>query len=265
MIRGVSVGPSPAWLAARLEAVGLRAINNVVDVTNYVMLELGQPLHAFDLAKLAQDGGTAGIVVRGATAGEPFAALDGTTHKLAEGSLVIADAAGPQALAGVMGGADSGVTETTTDVVLEAGIFDPLAVRASSRGHKIGTDSSFRFERGVDPRGVDAASRRAAALIAELTGGTVAEGVVRVGGDEPGPGDLSLRVRRTQALLGMPLGADEQAGYLDRLGLEPTYSRGRRDPHQGADLPPGPDPRGGPDRGDRAAARHGRDPGERGD
>jgi len=221
VIRGVAVGASPKWLVARLEAVGLRPINNVVDVTNYVMLELGQPLHAFDLAKLAQADGKAGVVVRGAAAGEAFAALDGTAHKLAAGALVIADAAGPQALAGVMGGAASGVTETTVDVLLEAGIFDPLAVRASSRGHKIGTDSSFRFERGVDPRGVDAASRRAAALIAELTGGVVADGVVRVGGDEPAPADLSLRVRRTQALLGIALGADEQAGYLSRLGLSP--------------------------------------------
>ncbi len=219
VIRGAVVGPSPAWLVARLEAVGLRSINNVVDVTNYVMLELGQPLHAFDMRMLASDGGKAGVVVRSATAGEGFAALDGTTHKLAKGTLVIADANGPQALAGVMGGAGSGVTETTTDVLLEAGIFDPLAVRASSRGNKIGTDSSFRFERGVDPRGVDAASCRAAALIAELTGGVVAQGVIRVGAEDPEPATLSLRVRRTQALLGMALGADEQAGYLDRLGL----------------------------------------------
>ena len=216
VIRGVKVGPSPDWLVARLEAVGLRPINNVVDVTNYVMLERGQPLHAFDLARLSGS-----VVVRSAAAGEAFAALDGTTHKLSEGALVIADDAGPQALAGVMGGATSGVTETTVDVLLESGIFDPLAVRASSRGYKIGTDSSFRFERGVDPRGVDVASRRAAALIAELTGGTVAQGVIRAGGEDPDAAPQRLRVRRTQALLGIALGADEQAGYLGRLGLSP--------------------------------------------
>ena len=220
VIRGVKVGPSPAWLTARLQAVGLRSVNNVVDVTNFVLLESGQPLHAFDLGKLA--GGR--VVVRGAAAGEPFAALDGTTHKLRAGSLVIADDRRPVALAGVMGGADSGVTEATTDVLLESGIFDPLVVRASSRGHKLQSDSSFRFERGVDPCGVEVASRRAAALIAELTGGVVADGVIRTGADEPAPATLTLRAERTQALLGIPLGAEEQAEYLQRLELDPRCS-----------------------------------------
>ncbi len=221
VIRGVVVGPSPEWMVKRLEAVGLRSVNNVVDVTNFVLLETGQPLHTFDLATLA--GG--GVTVRDAVAGESFTALDGSTHKLKAGTLVIADEQKPQALAGVMGGAESAVGDATVDVLLEAGIFDPLAVRASARGYKIASDSSFRFERGVDPRGVEKASRRAAALIVELAGGTVAQGVIRVGAqeaqEEPEPATLSLRVQRTQALLGMPLGADEQAAYLSHLELNP--------------------------------------------
>lgn len=218
VIRGVTVGPSPDWLAQRLEAVGLRPVNNVVDITNFVLLETGQPLHAFDLGKL--DGGR--IVVRRATAGEKFNAIDGTKHELRDDMLVIADASSAQAVAGVMGGADSEVGDTTTDILLESACFAPLSVRRTSRALKLASDSSFRFERGVDPLGIERASVRAAALIAEIAGGTLANGVIRVGADEPTPQQLTMRTARCNALLGLDLSAQEQAGYLERLGLSPV-------------------------------------------
>ena len=140
LIRGVKVGPSPQWLADRLTAVGLRPINNVVDVTNYVLLETGQPLHAFDLAKLE-----GGIVVRAAREGEMLKALDGSELKLRAHDLVIADTRKAVALAGVMGGEETGVTEATTDLLLESAWFEPSRVRKSSRELGLSTDSSYRF------------------------------------------------------------------------------------------------------------------------
>ncbi|MFM8788657.1 MAG: phenylalanine--tRNA ligase subunit beta, partial [Chthoniobacterales bacterium] len=165
-IRGVKVGPSPQWLADRLSAVGLRPINNVVDVTNYVLMETGQPLHAFDLGKLE-----GGIVVRNAREGEGLAALDGSSLKLRTHDLVIADAKKAVALAGVMGGAQTGVTNATTDLLLESAWFEPSRVRKTSRELGISTDSSYRFERRVDPTGVLAASARATELILQVAGG----------------------------------------------------------------------------------------------
>ncbi len=222
VLRGVTVGPSPDWLVRRLEAVGLRSVNNVVDVTNYVLFELGQPLHAFDLAKLAERR----IVVRTARAGERFVAIDGTRHELNEDMLVIADAARPVAVAGVMGGIDTEVGPDTRDILLESAIFDPLSVRSTSRALKLASDSSFRFERGVDPLGVDRASRRAARLILETAGGELARGVVRAGQDDPAPLEVSLRPARTNALLGVDLAAEQQAAYLERLGLLPRVAGG---------------------------------------
>ena len=217
VITGVKVGPSPDWLVAKLEAVGLRSVNNVVDVTNFVLLELGQPLHAFDLDKLAGRQ----VVVRHATKGEKFNAIDGTKHELRDDMLVIADGERPQAVAGVMGGLDSEVGESTTDILLESAIFAPLSVRTTSRALKLASDSSFRFERGVDPVGVERASRRAAALIVELAGGELAEGVIRTGSQtaDPEPHTLTLRAARCNALLGLELSADQQADYLNRIGL----------------------------------------------
>jgi phenylalanyl-tRNA synthetase beta chain len=217
VIRGVKIGPSPGWLARRLEAVGLRPVNNVVDITNFVLLETGQPLHAFDIDKL--DGRR--IVVRRATPDETFVAIDGSKHELREDMLVIADASKPQAVAGVMGGAESEVGDQTTDLLLESAAFDPLSVRRTSRALKLASDSSYRFERGVDPWAVERASKRAAAMIVELAGGTLAQGVIRVGVDEPQPRELSLRVARCHKLLGVELSAEQQAGYLARLGLQP--------------------------------------------
>ncbi|MEO7318746.1 MAG: phenylalanine--tRNA ligase subunit beta, partial [Chthoniobacteraceae bacterium] len=165
-VSGVKVGASPEWMRRKLEAVGIRSINNVVDITNYVMLEVGQPLHAFDAAKL--DGA---LNVRLAQAGEEFHALDGKTYRLAANHLVVADASKAVAIAGVMGGEATGVTETTTEIWLESALFRPQSVRRTSRELGLASDSSYRFERGVDEAGVPRAAQRAAQLIADLAGG----------------------------------------------------------------------------------------------
>ena len=190
VIRGVRIAPSPDWLRHRLEAIGLRPVNNVVDITNFVLHEMGQPLHAFDMAKLNERR----IVVRRAEQGEAFTAIDGTKHALGSDMLVIADANRPVAIAGVMGGVDSEVTDATTDILLESARFAQLSVRRTSRSLKLASDSSYRFERGVDPVGVEAASRRAAQLIVELAGGRLAEGVVRVGEDQPRSSRLTVSI-----------------------------------------------------------------------
>jgi len=218
VIRGVKVGPSPKWLVDRLEAIGLRSVNNIVDVTNFVMMELGEPMHAFDCDKLAEDR----IVVRKARKGETITAIDGTKHELDPSMCMICDAERPVAVAGVMGGLDSEVGEQTTNVLLEAAIFDPLSTRRTSRALKLSSDSSYRFERGIDPRAVDRASRRAAKLFVELAGGEIAEGVIRAGADEPTPTQLGMRIERCNRLLGIELSADDIVRHLDQLGLAPT-------------------------------------------
>ena len=167
IIRGVRVGPSPGWLRKRLDAVGIRPVNNIVDVTNFVMLECGQPLHAFDYARLAEGR----IVVRRAEAGEKFIAIDHSEHTLSTDRLVIADARRPVALAGVLGGADSEISDSTTDILLEAAVFDPLSIRTTARTLALASESSYRFERRVDPAATDWASRRACQLIVEVAGG----------------------------------------------------------------------------------------------
>ncbi|MCX5661653.1 MAG: phenylalanine--tRNA ligase subunit beta [Planctomycetota bacterium] len=217
VIRGVRVGASPAWLKARLEAIGLRSVNNVVDVTNFVLMELGQPLHAFDLAKLAERR----IVVRHAQKGETMTAIDGAKLTLTPEMLVIADAKRPVAIAGVMGGLDSEVNMGTTDILLESARFDPLTTRRTGRSLKLASDSSYRFERGIDPAGLDRASQRAAALIVQVAGGKIASGVVSVGSAAPGPRAVSLRVARCKALLGIDIPAARMVELLERLGLSP--------------------------------------------
>src|SRR6185312_3358579 len=177
IIRNVKIGPSPAWLACRLEAVGLRPINNVVDVTNYVMFELGQPLHAFDFDKL--EGRR--IVVRTAKRGEKLISIDGRERELQPEMLVIADAARPIALAGVMGGRDSEVSDSTVNVLLESARFDPLSVRKTARHLAMKSDSSYRFERGIDPLLPEKASLRAAQLILQIAGGELLKGDVVAG------------------------------------------------------------------------------------
>ncbi len=215
VVRGVRIGPSPEWMQRRLEAAGMRAINNVVDVTNYVLLELGQPLHAFDLDLLAESR----IVVRRAREGETIIAIDGTEPQLAPEMLVIADASRPVAIAGVMGGQETEVSERTTSILLESAYFDPTSVRRTSKRTGIASAASYRFERGVDPAQVLRAADRAAALIAELSGGTVSETVIDVYPRPIAPKAIRFRPERCRALLGIEVADGEAERYLTRLGI----------------------------------------------
>jgi phenylalanyl-tRNA synthetase beta chain len=214
VIRGVKVGPSPEWLRLRLEAVGLRSISNVVDVTNYVMFELGQPLHAFDL-DLLQEGR---IVVRRAKGGETITAIDGTEARLEPDMLVIADADRPVAVAGVMGGRETEVSDSTTSILLESAYFDPTSVRRTSRRLQLASPSSYRFERGIDPEGVRRAADRAAQLIAELSGGTVSETIVDVYPEQIQPRAIRFRPERCRALLGVEVSDADAERFLERIG-----------------------------------------------
>ena len=179
VLRGVKVQPSPDWLRQRLEAIGQNSINNVVDVTNYVMFELGQPLHAFDLDKLRVAGRTR-IVVRRARAGEKIRTLDGAERTLAKEMCVIADAARAVAIAGVMGGAESEIGFSSRNILIESAWFDPISVRRTSKALGLRTEASYRFERGADPEMAELASRRAAELIQQVAGGELLAGVVDV-------------------------------------------------------------------------------------
>ena len=214
----VRVAPSPRWLARRLEAAGLRPINNVVDVTNYVLLELGHPLHAFDCDRLAGRR----IVVQRAKGGERFTTLDGVARTLPEDALLICDARGPVAVAGVMGGQDSGVTEATRTVLLESAYFLPASVRRTSKRLGLTTEASYRFERGTDPQGLILALDRAARLIAELSGARVARGRLDVYPRPWTPRRIRLRPARVRRVLGIPLSAQEIRERLQRLGLTVT-------------------------------------------
>ena len=225
VIRNVRIGPSPAWMARRLEAVGLRPINNVVDVTNYVMFELGQPLHAFDFDRL--EGRR--IVVRRARRGEKLVSIDGRERELTTDMLVIADAGRAVALAGVMGGRDSEVSEKTTNVLLESARFDPLSVRKTARALAMKSDSSYRFERGIDPTLPERASLRAAQLIVETAGGELLGGLVAGGSSGYRPKQLSLRLSKLRQVLGVELAVKEVADALRRLGLAPVLQNDRID------------------------------------
>lgn len=231
VIRGVTVGPSPAWLRERLESIGLRSINNVVDVTNFVLWETGQPLHAFDLAKIPAGGdGRAEIRVRRARAGETLTTLDGERRELTAGMLVIADREKPVALAGVMGGLDSEVTGATADVLLESAHFEPRAVRRAAGGLGMHTDASHRFERGADPEACLWAAERAAALLAEVAGGTVAPGAVDERGERRAdwPPVGRLERARLDAFAGVAIDPAAAERWLTGLGfrLEPLEPAG---------------------------------------
>ena len=217
VIRGVKIGPSPAWLVRRLEAVGQRAVNNLVDVTNYVMFELGQPLHAFDFDRLS--GGQ--IIVRTAAAGESIVSIDAHERKLTTEMLVIADAQRPVALAGVMGGRDSEVTDRTVNVLLESARFDPLSVRKTARQLALKSESSYRFERGIDPLLPVYAGLRAAQLIVQIAGGELLGGFAQAGGDEYVPKSLVLRESKLRDVLGIDLNDAEVMAALARLGFAP--------------------------------------------
>ncbi|MHB8762079.1 MAG: phenylalanine--tRNA ligase subunit beta [Coriobacteriia bacterium] len=220
VIRGITVGPSPEWLAERIVAAGGRPVNNVVDVTNYVMYELGQPLHAFDLATIAHKGRMATLTVRLARANERLRTLDGQDRTLAADSLVIADDSGPVALAGVMGGEATEVGDTTVDVLLESACFGTASISRTSRRLGLISESSLRFERGVDPELAAHAAARAAALIAEVAGGQVAPGVVDAYPGQRPPLIVRLRSARANAMLGTSLTADEMAAFLRPLGVD---------------------------------------------
>jgi phenylalanyl-tRNA synthetase beta chain len=226
VVRGVQVGPSPEWLQARLEAADLRPINVAVDVTNLVLLELGQPLHAFDLA-LVREGH---VRVRRAEQGETIIALDDREHELCRDDLVIADAERPIAIAGVIGGANSEVSDATSDILLEAAHFDAGRVRATARRHGVFTDASYRFERGIDRDGVVRAIDRAARLIAELAGGEVAPGVVLARGAAPDVVErIALDPARVNRMLGTSLDAAAVRELLGRLGIATSPSDGALD------------------------------------
>ena len=217
-ISGVTVKDSPAWLKQRLESIGLRPINNIVDVTNFVLHELGQPLHAFDSAKLSGN-----IVVRQAKDGESFSALDESEHALTSDDLVISDESGAAlALAGVMGGLDSGVTESTTDILLESAYFTPQGIRRTSRRTALTSDSSYRFERGVDPQGVVAASSLAVKLILETAGGTAGEAIQAAGEAPVLTRPVALDARKLDQLMGGSISLTDAEEILTRLGLSKT-------------------------------------------
>ncbi|MCE5191215.1 MAG: phenylalanine--tRNA ligase subunit beta [Actinomycetia bacterium] len=219
IISDVTIGPSPAWLAERVAASGARPINNIVDVTNYVMFELGQPLHAFDLATIARKDGKASIVVRPAHEGETLRTLDGQERTLTADTLVIADADGPIALAGVMGGEATEVADTSVDILLEAASFDRASVSRTSRRLGLMSEASIRFERGVDPELAARASDRAATLLAEIAGGEVSKGVLDVYPEKAHARRITLRVSRMNAFLGTALAPKEVVDILVALGM----------------------------------------------
>ena len=214
-ISAVTVGPSPAWLRMRLRAVGLRPISNVVDATNYVLWELGQPLHAYD-AETVTDGT---FVVRRARVGERFTTLDGQERTLDESMLLIADPKRAIGLAGVMGGANTEVTDRTTRILLESAWFDPASIRRTSRALSLRTAAAYRFERGADIEGLATASARAAALIAELAGGATARGVVDAYPRRRKPSRVRLRMSRVKRVLGVAPPRAQVVRILSGLGL----------------------------------------------
>lgn len=221
VIKGVKIGPSPDWLRSTLEKVGLRSISNVVDVTNFVMLEIGQPLHAFDYHLIAKGAdGKPTIVVRRATEGEKFKTLDDQEHTLSTENLLIADEQKGIALAGVMGGMNTEINDQTVDVLIESAYFKPQNVRATSKKLDLRTDSSYRFERGGDMGICDWASRRATQLILETAGGTLAEGVVDVCPKPVEHKEIMLRHTQVKAVLGVDIVAEQQIAYLQNLGLD---------------------------------------------
>ncbi|MDZ7814686.1 MAG: phenylalanine--tRNA ligase subunit beta [Planctomycetota bacterium] len=216
VLRGVKVAPSPAWVQRRLELIGLRPVNNIADITNLVMYETGQPLHAFDYNKLAENR----IVVRPAREGEKMVAINGKELTLSSERLVIADAEKPVALAGVMGGANSEITEFTTDILLECAAFDGPSIRRTTRATGITSDSSARFERGTDIVNADYASRRATAMILSICGGTAAKGVVEVKAPLGERKKVTLRHDRVNRILGMQADRHRTEQALKSLGFE---------------------------------------------
>lgn len=242
VITGVTVAPSPPWLQERLEQCGMRSVNNIVDITNLVMLELGHPLHAFDLDTLAEKK----IAIRNARKGERLTTLDGKEHYPTEEMLMICDGSGPIAVAGIMGSKHTEVTDSTTSILLESAYFEPTQVRRTSKHLGIHTESSYRFERGADPNNVLEALERATAWISALAGGSVRAGKIDIFAKPFTPLRVSCRIPRVNQVLGTHLSGTEMRSLLQRLGFEvlmpkkevievtvPTY---RHDIHEEIDL-----------------------------
>ncbi|MBR1872374.1 MAG: phenylalanine--tRNA ligase subunit beta [Bacteroidales bacterium] len=215
-VKDVKVGPSPEWLQKKLMSIGLKPINNVVDISNFVLFELGQPLHTFDAAKIK--GGK--VIVRRAAEGEKMVTLDEVERKLSANDIVIANAEGPMCIAGVFGGLDSGVSESTTDVFIEGAYFDPGSIRKTSKSQVLQTDASFRFERGADPAMAIFAAKRAALLIAEIAGGKVVGQVRTVWNMNITKAAIALDYARVNALIGKNIDYKEIEGILSALGYE---------------------------------------------
>ena len=218
VVSGVKVGPSPWWMRKRLETIGVRPISNIVDVTNYVMFECGQPLHAYDLDRLKEHR----LVVRRARPGERLTAINNKVYDLTPQMLAIADADRPVGLAGVMGGLDTEISPETSNVLIESARFDPISVRRTSRALALFSPSSFRFERPIDPEATEWASRRCAELILQVAGGTLHPGLIDVGGHRPDRPAITLRLGQIARILGIEIDRATVARILSALGLEPA-------------------------------------------
>jgi len=216
-IDNVKVGPSPQWLRTKIESVGIRSINNIVDISNFVMLELGQPTHAFDADKLKGD-----INVRLARDGEKFLALDGKNYSLKPDNLVVADQEHAVGIGGVMGGEETGVTDFTKNILLEAAYFLPASIRRTARNLNLPSDASYRFERGVDPEMILRASQRATELIQEIAGGTPAKEINLAGKLPPNPADVSLRYDTCDRVVGISIKPKAIDEILTGFGLMKT-------------------------------------------
>jgi len=222
-IDNVKVGPSPQWLRAKIESAGVRSINNIVDISNFVMLELGQPTHAFDADKLRGD-----INVQLALDGEKFLALDGNNYSLTSENLVIADEERAIAIGGVMGGEETGVTESTRNILLESAYFLPATVRRMARNLNLPSDASYRFERGVDPQMILRASQRASELIREIAGGNPAKEIAAAGELPANPADVSLDYNKCDQVLGIAIKSKTVDEILERFGLSKGEIRNQR-------------------------------------
>src|SRR5216117_676484 len=222
-IDNVKVGPSPQWLRAKIESVGIRPINNMVDISNFVMLELGQPTHAFDADKLRGS-----INVRLARDGEKFLALDGKTYKLKPDNCVVADQERAVGIGGVMGGEETGVADSTKNILLEAAYFLPASIRRTARELDLPSDASYRFERGVDPEMVLRASHRATELIQEIAGGTPAKEIHLAGQLPPNPADVSLSYDKCNRVIGIEIKPKTINEILEGFGLKKTKTERKR-------------------------------------
>ena len=215
-VKGVKVAPSPEWLQKKLLSIGQRPVNNVVDISNFILFEDGQPLHTFDADKVR--GGK--VIVRRAKDGEPIRTLDGVERKLASFDMVIADAEGPMCIAGVFGGEDSGVTDSTVNVFIEGAYFDPVSIRKTAKREQLSTDASFRFERGADPEAAEYGAKRAALLIQEIAGGEVVGKVREVYPEPIGRAQIELDYNRMEHFMGKKIGHDTIEKILEGLNYQ---------------------------------------------